>query len=54
MIIQLDVFNPANDEKDATNAAIERTYRDCVPLLVLVIIQAKGIGTAGIGLPVAR
>lgn len=54
MVIQLDMFNPADDEKGTTNAVEVRAYRDCVPLLVLVISQAKGAGTAGIGLPVAR
>lgn len=54
MMIQPDVFNSVDDEKDATNTVIERAYRDYVPLLVLVIIQARGAGTAGIGLPVAR
>jgi hypothetical protein len=54
MMIQLDVFNSADDVKDATNAVMERAYRDCVPLLVLVIIQAKGTSTTGISLPIAR
>jgi hypothetical protein len=30
------------------------TYRDWVPLLALMIIQANSAGTAGTGLPVAR